>query len=247
MRIFYFSGTGNSLWTAKKIAEYFNAELTSISDYNNEEISDKIIGLVFPIYMGDAPWFVKQFLLKLKSRAKYVFAVSTLNGSDKITPKNIDKALCKNGMKLSYYKTLIMPGNCIQSSKEENKKRLSAAPTQLNIILNDIQNQKVNFISDGILPDDRFVENSYFYSKLNIMKMYRVTSKCTGCGLCTQLCPTNNIELKKGKAIHKSIKNCTACYKCFHICPQNAIKLIMPVRSNKFQYIHPEIKITDLK
>lgn len=83
-----------------------------MQDYDNTEIEDDVIGLVFPIYMGDAPWYVKRFLLHLKGSAKYVFAVSTFNGSDNITPVNIDKALCKNGMKLSYYQNavkLLMP------------------------------------------------------------------------------------------------------------------------------------------
>lgn len=101
-----------SSWVAKKIAKIFDAELTAIQNYNSEKVNDAVIGLVFPIYMGDVPWYVKRFLLHLNGSAKYVFAVSTFNGSDNITPANIDKALCKNGMKLSYYQNavkLLMP------------------------------------------------------------------------------------------------------------------------------------------
>lgn len=246
MRIFYFTGTGNSLWVAKKIAKVFDAELTVMQKYDNEKVNDDVIGLVFPIYMGDAPWYVKRFLLHLKGSAKYVFAVSTFNGSDNITPVNIDKALCKNGMKLSYYQNIVMPGNCIQSSKAENEKRLINASSQIKSIIKDIESQKTNYISDGKLPEKDYVESSYFYSKLNVMKSFRITSKCNGCGLCVKLCPTGNIEIVNGKAKHKSKKGCTACYKCFHICPQNAVKLLMPVRSNHFQYIHPEIKVAEL-
>lgn len=246
MRIFYFTGTGNSLWVAKELAKVFGAQLTAIQNYENEKVNDPVIGLVFPIYMGDAPWYVKQFLLNLKGNAKYVFAVSTFNGSDKITPANIDKALCKNGMKLSYYQNIVMPGNCIQSSKAENEKRLHNAVFQIKSIIKDIENQKTNYISNGKLPEKDYIESSYFYSKMNIMKSFRITSKCNGCGLCAKLCPTDNIEIVNGKAKHKDKKNCTACYKCFHICPQNAVKLLIPVRSNHFQYIHPEIKATEL-
>lgn len=246
MRIFYFTGTGNSLWIAKKIANSFNAQAVSMTKCENEIIDDKVIGLVFPIYMGDAPWYVKKFLIDLKGNAEYVFAVSTFNGSDNITPKSIDKALCRNGMNLSYYNNIIMPGNCVQSSREENEKRLSEAPDKINAIIKDIEKRKVNFVSDGSLPGKNYVESSYFYSKLNIMKTFYVTSKCNGCGLCATLCPTNNIEIKNGRAKHKNKKGCTACYKCFHICPQNAVKLLVPVRSNSFQYIHPEVNINEL-
>lgn len=77
MKIFYFTGTGNSLWIARKIADSFSADLVSVSDYNGEEVSDDVIGFVFPVYMGDVPWYFKRFLLSLNARAKYRHKVLT--------------------------------------------------------------------------------------------------------------------------------------------------------------------------
>ena len=36
MKIYYFSGTGNSFWTAKTIGEYFGADVRSIVDFKAE-------------------------------------------------------------------------------------------------------------------------------------------------------------------------------------------------------------------
>ena len=56
--IFYFSGTGNSLYAARKVAEEQEEKVISIaSEYKNEDSvleylfkEDELLGFVFPIY-----------------------------------------------------------------------------------------------------------------------------------------------------------------------------------------------------
>ncbi len=50
------------------------------------------------------------------------------------------------------------------------------------------------------------------------------TEKCTGCGLCAQVCPANCIQIKNGRAV-RSEKNCQVCLACIHHCPQNVVRL----------------------
>ena len=46
--------------------------------------------------------------------------------------------------------------------------------------------------------------------------------KCTGCRVCTKVCPTEAIEVKLGKAeIEKSL--CLQCTNCTQACPKDAI------------------------
>lgn len=150
-------------------------------------------------------------------------------------------------MSLSYYSKVIMPGNCIESSEKENERRLADSLAETDKIIDDISNRKVNYTSENILPESDFVENSYFYKRLKLMKTFYVKKNCIGCGLCAGLCPTHCIEIVNGKAKHVDKLNCTACYRCFHLCPQNAVRLLMPVRSQKFQYKHPDIKVNEIK
>ncbi|MEW6526853.1 MAG: 4Fe-4S binding protein [Spirochaetota bacterium] len=55
---------------------------------------------------------------------------------------------------------------------------------------------------------------------------------CTGCGLCSKVCPANAIELypalindKKTKRIVIYLSRCTYCQECVTICPKNSIQI----------------------
>jgi len=55
-------------------------------------------------------------------------------------------------------------------------------------------------------------------------------TKCTGCALCTQECPTGALAVRKDdkSAIYRLIFKhgiCVACGKCAEICPENALKV----------------------
>ncbi|MCB2171621.1 electron transfer flavoprotein subunit alpha [archaeon] len=48
-----------------------------------------------------------------------------------------------------------------------------------------------------------------------------VTSDCTGCGACVDVCPFGAIEMKDGKAV--ITEACRACGQCIDVCPVGAI------------------------
>ena len=47
--------------------------------------------------------------------------------------------------------------------------------------------------------------------------------RCTGCGLCAELCPTRAVELRAGKAAIVRPADCTFCEVCESYCPEGAI------------------------
>ncbi len=56
---------------------------------------------------------------------------------------------------------------------------------------------------------------------------YRVTTeKCTGCGACQEVCPTEAIQIEDGKAVITI--ECTDCGACTRVCPEGAIKKQAP-------------------
>lgn len=56
--------------------------------------------------------------------------------------------------------------------------------------------------------------------------------KCTGCGDCTDVCPTEAIRIENGKA--NITLECVDCGACPRVCPEGAIrKLAMPVPAAK--------------
>jgi ferredoxin len=53
---------------------------------------------------------------------------------------------------------------------------------------------------------------------------FKVTiEKCTGCGTCTDVCPTEAIRIENGKA--EITVECTDCGACTRVCPEGAIRM----------------------
>lgn len=65
--VFYFTATGNSLYVAKFIDEYPVSIPQVIK--NSSIYSDNQIGIVCPVYCGEIPNTVKEFLKKSKNQA----------------------------------------------------------------------------------------------------------------------------------------------------------------------------------
>ena len=85
--IYYFTGTGNSLAAARKIAAALgDTELVPIASLagTHGEIAPgaERVGIAFPVYFAGLPAMVASFAARLRpGQARYVFAVATYGGS----------------------------------------------------------------------------------------------------------------------------------------------------------------------
>ncbi len=78
--ILYFTGTGNSLYIARQLADE-NTELLSIPQLMRSgkfDIEADEIGIVYPIYGHMPPNMVRRFIQKANLKADYKFAVLTI-------------------------------------------------------------------------------------------------------------------------------------------------------------------------
>ena len=87
IEIYYFSGTGNSLFIARELANKLQGKLIPIASLIKQErinSESEIIGVVFPVYLAHLngiPLIVKDFIQKLAQLdSKYLFAVCTCGG-----------------------------------------------------------------------------------------------------------------------------------------------------------------------
>ena len=224
MKIFCFSGTGNSYWIAKEIGKYFSVKpelITRFSEPSTIVAEDEQIGIIAPVYLNDIPCVMKEFLLRLSfgSSTPYIFSVlSSGSGKNKNGFQNISIALAQHHAQLSLAHDIMMPSSF--QERADMDMVLGEAPKKVAQICKAIDEKQRNYTLKGrtVLPKN-FTKLSFLYKSLTHMT---VTDQCNGCGLCSKLCPTNNIVIENSKAIHGN--NCIACVACAGWCLKHAVK-----------------------
>jgi flavodoxin/Pyruvate/2-oxoacid:ferredoxin oxidoreductase delta subunit len=73
-------------------------------------------------------------------------------------------------------------------------------------------------------------------------KSFKYSEECNGCGICTRICPVDNIKLVDNRPLWQH--HCENCFACFSWCPNGAI--YGEIVSYAKQYHHPNIKISDM-
>lgn len=230
--VLYFSGTGNSRYVAKKIAEVSGDELVSIgqklkSGDFGEIRSDKPLVFVGPVYAGRLPRVMEDYVRKVKfTGTQRAYFVVTCAQTPWVTVQYVEKLCTEKGFSLLGFNSIVMPQGYIAGGgtqpKEVNDKILKAAEPKIISIAETIRDKQM-------LPKEQpgkammsKVLNPIMYSMMISAKSFRVTDKCGGCGKCVQRCPLNNIKLTSGKPVWGD--QCTHCMACIAGCPNEAIE-----------------------
>ncbi|MEG0774702.1 EFR1 family ferrodoxin [Clostridium sp.] len=258
--IFYFSGTGNSLYVAKSITKENKEELVSITamlkddkpsyEYNLKD--NEVVGFIYPIYAWAPPKQVLQFIEKLKFnnyKNNYIFTVATCGENIGKTIEVMGKALGKKSLTLNSGFSIKMPNNYIilgdVDSKEVEKKKLLEAESIIAEINNTIKSKAngVFKVEKGFMPGllTNVINPLFSKGAANTKKFYS-NDKCTGCGICEKVCNCSNINVQ-GRPIWGS--NCTQCLACVHLCPTSAIQYGNGT-IKKGRYKHPSINTNEM-
>lgn len=252
VKLFYFSGTGNSLAATREIAvKIGTSSIYNMANSNATEVNEDVIGFIFPVYFQDMPEIVKDFINKINFKnSPYIFGIATCNGGPGFTLFNLDKILKSKGQKLSSGFTLIMPGNSViildlTSNLELQGERLRNSEIKLQKISEMIIKQ----LDAGIEGENKIKDRlEGFITRFVATKIYRAhkkfitNEKCIKCSMCQRICPENNINVDK-KVYWGN--NCDLCLACFHWCPQNGIELGNSTK-NRIRYHHPDINLNDM-
>lgn len=247
--IFYFSGTGNSLKTAKDIADGIeDVDLVSMSMAIDDNLvcNSDVVGFVFPIYFFGIPNRVFRFINQLKiKKDAYLFAVLTYGSYSGNGLASVDSLLKKKGSHLSYGATLKMVDNYIlllKIKEDTAKKTLAKSKVALKPIIRDIKNMRENKIK-GINPLVDYINQRYHVTFANKDTYFTVSDQCTHCGVCVHVCPAHNIDLIDGRPIYNH--RCEQCLACLHWCPVEAINWKGKTEHKK-RYHHPAITYKQL-
>ncbi len=151
MDVYFFSGTGNSLYIAKKIIEEAEGRAIPITSVINKESitpDADVFGIIFPVYYADIPLIIKRFAKKLSNiENKYIFAVSNYGGSTGTSFSSLDNILIEKGGKLSSAFGIHMPQNAFRKVWENYERIYRKCRKRIGFIIKKIQEKKTWNIS----------------------------------------------------------------------------------------------------
>jgi ferredoxin len=251
--IFYYSGTGNSLWSARLLAEKLgDAKLLPMKGADALAAGDaEAVGFVFPVHMWGVPGPVVQFIEKLSLRPRvYLFALAVNAGQVSRTLVQLRGVLAERGLKLAAGFSIVLPSNYIPwggpGPKERRNNLFRQAREKINEAGSYIVDRKSWLIEMGPIWQRILFTAIYKITFKQVRKMdkdFWSDGKCNACGVCVQVCPARNIELKEGKPFWRH--NCEQCLACIQWCPQESIQFGKKTPAYE-RYHHPEVQLKDI-
>ena len=235
--IFYFSGTGNSLYAARCVAQKQNIEMFDIAELMKTKRwvfvpqESEAVGFVFPVYAWGPPEIVLEFIKKLRlvDNNSYIFTLITCGEEVGNCAAIFRRALERSSLTLHASFSVMMPNNYnivgSLDSKEQQMQILNNAVHALDSINELISaHSQIDQTTRGSLPGIKSkVVYPIFRRFADPAKKFRYTSPCVSCGLCVRVCPAENISLDaKGKPVWGD--KCYFCLACLHRCPAQAIE-----------------------
>lgn len=234
VRMYYFSGTGNTYLIAKKMKDKFEEKdykctLESIVDSNLvENNKDELIGIFFPVAIQSTYPLVWDFVNRLGyGNGQSIFMVDTLEafsggvvGPMKKTLK--EKAYnCIGAVEIKMATNMAKKIEKSQDVEGVTQRGLKKAEEFVESLLEGKTKwSRVPLLSDCMrkISLDRNI-----WTKTS-KKISIENSQCIKCGICEKRCPVNAIRMIEGKVIIDHSK-CISCVRCVNYCPKNAFRL----------------------
>ncbi|NTU71812.1 MAG: 4Fe-4S binding protein [Coriobacteriia bacterium] len=255
--IYYFSGTGNSLLTGRKLLQRLDgAELLPMMTLA-ETLDDPVrrdadaIGLVFPVYFDRIPEIVRTLITAAALPADaYYFAITTSGEPTGNALHATDMLLRSRGARLAYGANLALADNSIVAKTSEAKAaerfaQLDAVTDDIAAAVNGRVQLDVRELRDAGLAAFGHVSSFGFMYLYGARQRAVDSDACTRCGQCATLCPVNNITVTdEGVRIGS---DCVWCFACLNWCPHKAIRFGKIDPAEKGQYRCRGIRAGDIR
>jgi ferredoxin/flavodoxin len=235
INIYYFSGTGNTAWVVRRLAE----RLTELGDvaqgFSCEEIDPRddtlvscdLLGIAFPVHGSWAPKNLRESLAKLPPVTELpLFAVACAGYAGGDAAWYAARPLVARGYVPFLYANVFMPNNLLfpVPKPEQVRRIIEKAQKKVDRLAPLIHERRRHI--EGVHPlgwliglaqrpaaepTERWMSHRLFADET-----------CTHCGWCAEHCPVGGIELA-GEEV-RFTDACILCMRCFHQCPQQAIQ-----------------------
>ena len=251
--IFYYTGTGNSLWSARLLADGLgDAKLRPMKEADALAAGDaEAVGFVFPVHVWGIPVPVVQFIERLSLRPRvYLFALAVNAGQVSRTLMQLRKVLSGRGLKLAAGFSVVLPSNYIPwggpGPAARQKTRFDSARAKIAEAAACIADGRDGPLEKGPLWQRIVFTAIYKMTRKQVHKMdksFWCDDRCNACGVCVQVCPAKNINLKEGKPVWNH--HCEQCLACIQWCPQESIQFGKKTPAYE-RYHHPEVSLKDM-
>ena len=240
--IVYFSQSGTTARVAESIAaglraEEYQVDLCNLKDEQPPKASSyDLIGIGSPVYYFRPPFNVTDYIKRLpdlNGRASFTFVLyGTCKGE---TGTTIRRTLARKGAReigylachgADYFMGYLRRGYLF-SPHNPTAEELAQAETFGREVAARLAGQPYAGAKEDRPPAaiyrlERFLVNRWLVKQM-YSRLFTVNAKkCNACGLCTRLCPTQNITQDKNERPVWG-RNCLLCLTCELKCPKDAI------------------------
>jgi ferredoxin len=255
-KIYYFSGTGNSLWTAKRIAELLEGEITlrgiGAAAYQEprEPVEADTFVLVFPAYALGAPALVRRFVETMDIRADYCAALVTCGSHQGGALAEVSLAFRRAGRELDYARAIAGVENYIPLFGAPGGKTIARRTARQERDAEDaaraIRNRETRI--DRVSAPSRaffaFVAGIFRWGLGFLYTWYKVSPACAACGVCAKVCPVGAVSLESGRP--RFSPRCEQCQACVNWCPSAAIYSIGRLKAGTRRFTRAGITSADM-
>jgi Pyruvate/2-oxoacid:ferredoxin oxidoreductase delta subunit/flavodoxin len=236
--IYCFSGTGNTLLATKRLVKEleqrgYTTRLLPMENSNPADVPlNGMIGLAFPIAMQVTYPVVTGFIKKMPdSSGTPVFMIDTLHSFSGAVISPLRQLMKRKGYRPVAAEEFLMPMNMVSSRHN------TTATDTVNARITNTMHGIAGFADKIATSTGTWGYIPLFPTLLGIISgsnpltwwlvalfgamIYADIKRCTSCGICSKLCPTQNIRRSSPPkwGIH-----CQMCMRCFAYCPEHAIK-----------------------
>jgi len=248
-KIYYFSGTGNTLWSAREILKILGeGELHNMGAEEGKEkkLEGDAVVFLFPAYAYGAPPLVRRFIRDAEIHAPYTAALVTFGTEPGGALAQVGALLRRKTGGPSFFGRIPAVENYIPlfgpPAARTVAKRLALQEAATEAAALAIRERRTSR-PPALPPLSALVSLLFSGGRRLFYRRYRLGPSCSGCGLCARLCPAGAIMLREGRPVFTA--RCEHCQACLNWCPQKAITFGR-LRPDTPRYHHPGIFPDDM-
>lgn len=245
--IFYFTGTGNSLYAARKLAdegETICPVTRALKDKAFHYVlkDGEKLGFVFPVYFYTVSDPILELVRNLQvENAGFVYAVIPCGANIGPAGGFLKEELKKRGLELQRVDPLVVPDGALIfydiDSPDKMAEQLKSADRELAVIKAAVDRREGNRIRGSAAAGKLGLAA---YHACMSTKAFRVDAGCISCGKCAANCPVEAIRMENGRPVWEK-KKCLKCCACINRCPAAAIQYGNKT-AKRGRYVNPVLK-----